>query len=268
MNTKEAIPYSRWYHAIQKRGARRHFDKNRLIEPGSITALENICSWFTPYEGARAVFIQHPAEDIFKGIIGGVGKIKDPPAFIAFIGMLEIDSIDEKSGYTGEGVILEATTLGLDTCWVAGTYYSERAARFLDLKKNEKLFAVSPVGYAFSDKSFEEKLMSGFGAAKKRHSPCRLGVINWEELPEWVQKSIDAARHAPSAINRQPWGFSADKTGITIYVRTKGGDLGFSKRFDCGIAMLHIEVAALYCGIKGEWEFLRNPQVAHFHKVG
>jgi hypothetical protein len=36
---------------------------------------------------------------------------------------------------------------------------------------------------------------------------------------------------------------------------------------DCGIAMLHIEVAALNAGMKGKWEFLKSPQVARF-RVG
>jgi len=268
MNKQPEIPSSRWYDAISKRGARRHFNKNRPIEPELVSALENICAQFIPYEGARAIFVNKPADSLFKGIIGGIGKIKNPPAFIAFTGIQEAGSIDEKSGYTGEGIILEATALGLNTCWVAGTYYPEKAAKFLDLKENEKLYAISPVGYAVNEKSFEEKLMSGFGTTKKRHSPSRLGVTNWEELPEWVRGSLEAARHAPSAINRQPWGFSADETSIMVYVRTRGGDHGFSKRFDCGIAMLHVEIAALHFGIKGEWEFLSDPQVARFHRVG
>jgi len=37
-----------------------------------------------------------------------------------------------------------------------------------------------------------------------------------------------------------------------------------SKQLDCGIAMLHIEVAALNCGIRGNWQFLKAPQVARF----
>jgi hypothetical protein len=39
---------------------------------------------------------------------------------------------------------------------------------------------------------------------------------------------------------------------------------GISKRLDCGIAMLHIEVAALDCGVKGKWELLEAPRVAKF----
>ena len=109
--------------------------------------------------------------------------------------------------------------------------------------------------------------MSGFGTTKKRHSPSRLGVTNWEELPEWVRGSLEAARHAPSAINRQPWGFSADETSIMVYVRTRGGDHGFSKRFDCGIAMLHVEIAALHFGIKGNGNSSATPRLHVFTEL-
>ncbi len=51
---------------------------------------------------------------------------------------------------------------------------------------------------------------------------------------------------------------------ITVSVNTAGREYGLSKRLCCGIAMLHIEVAALNCGIGGNWEFLEAPLVARF----
>ena len=34
----------------------------------------------------------------------------------------ELDDLDELAGYYGERIVLEAQMLGLNTCWVAGTY--------------------------------------------------------------------------------------------------------------------------------------------------
>jgi hypothetical protein len=51
---------------------------------------------------------------------------------------------------------------------------------------------------------------------------------------------------------------------IVVYVRTPGPEFTVSKRLDCGIAMLHIEIAAMSFGISGEWQFLNGPQVARF----
>ena len=91
-----------------------------------------------------------------------------------------------------------------------------------------------------------------------------ISELRQDELPEWIRSAIQAARLAPSAINRQPWGFDMQDGSITVYVRTGGREFSVSKRLDCGIAMLHIEVAAMSCGVGGDWQFLKVPQVARF----
>ena len=173
--------------------------------------------------------------------------------------------VQEEVGYTGEGIILEATALGLNTCWVAGFFRPESVASLIEIGSKERILAVTPVGYARKFESLEEKLMTGFGRTHKRLSISRLvngiEIVKW---PEWARASLEAAGLAPSAINRQPWGFDVQDGSITVYVRTGGPEFNISKRLDCGIAMLHIEVAALNCGVRGDWQFLKAPQVARF----
>ena len=79
-----------------------------------------------------------------------------------------------------------------------------------------------------------------------------------------MKTAIEAARLAPSAINRQPWGFSIEADSITVFERGSGIEFNVSYRLDCGISMLHIEVSALNSGYKGEWEFLNSPEVAKY----
>jgi hypothetical protein len=171
----------------------------------------------------------------------------------------------EEVGYTGEGIILEATALGLNTCWVAGFFRPEIASSLVEIRSNERILAVTPVGYARQFESLEERLMTGFGRTHRRLPLSKL-VSGWDraEWPEWVRVSLESARLAPSAVNRQPWGFEVANNSITVLVRTTGPEFNVSKRLDCGIAMLHIEVAASSHGYKGEWEFLQSPQVARF----
>ena len=259
------IPYSRWHLAITERRSRRHFDLNRPIEPETLVVLDTICKQFRPFPHARSRLVTESVKDVFKGIIGSYGKIKGAPAFIAFIGNMDSASVQEEVGYTGEGVILEATALGLNTCWVAGFFKPESVASLVEIKRNERVLAVTPVGYARRFESLEEKLMTGFGRTHKRLSISRLvngiEIVKW---PEWARASLEAAGLAPSAVSRQPWGFDVQDGSITVYVRTSGPEFNVSKRLDCGIAMLHIEVAALNCGLKGDWQFLKAPQVARF----
>src|SRR4030042_4613930 len=107
------IPFSRWYQAIQKRRSRRHFNPNRQIEPQKLAALETLCKSFTPFPHARSYLVAEPVKNVFKGIIGRYGKVKDAPAFVAFVGNMESPSVQEELGY--KSIILEATTLGLST---------------------------------------------------------------------------------------------------------------------------------------------------------
>ena len=262
------IPFSRWYPAIDKRRSRRHFDANRPIESDKLSALDTLCKWFMPFPNARSCLVTESVKEVFRGIIGSYGKIKGAPAFIAFIGNMNSASVQEEVGYTGEGVILEATALGLNTCWVAGFFKPEIVASLVEIKHNERVLAVTPVGYARRFESLEEKLMTGFGRTHSRLAVSRLiSELGHDTLPEWIRATIQAARLAPSAVNRQPWGFDVRNGSITVSVRTSGPDFNVSKRLDCGIAMLHIEVAALNCRVRGEWQFLKPPNVARFNSL-
>ena len=133
------IPSSRWYSVVHGRRSRRHFNPQRPIEPNSLIALDRMCREFTPFPHARAYLVSEPAKDIFKGIVGGYGKVSGTPAFIAFIGDMRAPSVREEVGYTAEGIILESTALGLNTCWVAGFFRPESVASLVEIKDNERV---------------------------------------------------------------------------------------------------------------------------------
>lgn len=55
-----------------------------------------------------------------------------------------------------------------------------------------------------------------------------------------------------------------EEDAITISVDSSQDSYQISKRLDCGIAMLHLEVGARFGGVKGYWEHLNPPNVAKF----
>ena len=258
------IPFSRWHAAISRRRSRRSFDSTEL-ESSVLVQLETVCREFRPFPQARAELVTQSPDKVFKGAIGPYGKIKGAPAFIAFIGNMDDPHIQEKVGYLGEGIILEATAMGLNTCWVAGFFRPKVAASLVGTSKNERILSVTPVGHATAEFSLEERIMTGFGLAHQRKPLTEIITgLDQAELPHWTKSALEAARLAPSAINRQPWRFYVEPQSITVSVNSPRFTFGISKRLDCGIAMLHIEVAALDCGVQGEWQFLQAPQVARF----
>lgn len=254
-----------WYTAISVRCSRRSYDKGRPIEKDAGEKLHRVCREFRPYAPARVEFVSEPPDDIFSRALGFYGNIKNAPAFLAFIGDMSDENVQEKMGYTGEGIVLEATSLGLGTCWVALTYRSKSALSMLKLNGGEKLLAVSPVGYTTEAWTFGENVFSVFGANRRRKSLAGM-VSGLDSLhrPQWAEKAVEAARLAPSAINRQPWSFYVGEDSITVSISVSGPQYNISKRLDCGIAMLHIELGALSCGVTGKWELLKQPQVARF----
>jgi len=254
-----------WYPAINTRRSRRNYDKGRPIGAEARNRLHEVCSGFRPYNSVRVEFIDEPPDDIFANALGFYGNIKGAPAFLAFIGDSADPNVQEKMGYAGEAAVLEATSLGLGTCWVALTYNAKAVKSLVSLGKGEKMICVSPVGYTTEQWSFEEKAMSGFGSNHQRKPlPSMVGGLPQTSWPGWVQSAVEAARLAPSAMNRQPWGFLVEERGITIYVKDRGLEFNVARRLDCGIAMLHLELGALSHGVSGNWELLKQPQVARF----
>jgi hypothetical protein len=100
------IPHSRWFEAIPRRRSRRTFDPNDPIGESSLAELDRACKEFAPFPHARACLVTLPSMDIFKGLVGGYGKITGAPAFIAFIGDMSAPSVQEEVGYVGEGIVL------------------------------------------------------------------------------------------------------------------------------------------------------------------
>ncbi|MFC1971754.1 nitroreductase family protein [Chloroflexota bacterium] len=258
------IPASKWHRVIKPRRSRRQFEP-RPLESKLLGHINSICNDFRPFSDARAVFVTDNPETVFKGAIGPYGKVKNAPAFVAFIGNTESSNAQEHVGYTGESIILEAEAMNLATCWVAGFFRRKVVESLINISKNERVMAVAPIGYATKVQSIEERIMTGFGITHRRKKLSGLvtGLVE-SKWPQWIKLSLEAARLAPSAVNRQPWRFHIEPDSITVSVNVMKREYGISKRLCCGIAMLHIETAAFNCGIKGHWEFLKQPQGAKY----
>jgi hypothetical protein len=257
-----------WHAAIPIRRSRRQYGSFPL-EPDMIAHIQQVCRGFHPFPQARAELITESADAVLGGMKGSYGLIKGATAFIAFIGDMDDPFVQEKAGYTGEGIILEATARGLATCWVAGSFRRKTASAIVELARNERIIAVSPIGHAPQSYTFGEKMLPTIVRAHKRKPLSELtGGLDEAAWPQWMRTALEAARLAPSAYNRQPWRFHLEPNSITISVDIPGREFTFSKRLDCGIAMLHVEVAALDRGVRGEWELLESPQVANFTVSG
>lgn len=257
------IPYKSWYAAIPQRHSQRTYNGKRLSNE-SLDHLENLCEKFRPFAGVRAVIIRETPQGVYKGIVGSYGEIQNAPHLAAFIGDMSVPEVQEAAGYLGQGVILEATSMGLQTCWIGGFFRPETLEHTLGLGEKERILSITPIGYGVSKKSTRDKVMS-FAIRSHRRKPLEKMVTNSsKEFTPWSRTALEAARLAPSAANRQPWRFTVKTDSIIVSTSKARGVSRISRRLDCGIAMLHLELGARVKGKQGEWELLSAPEVAKY----
>lgn len=254
-----------WYEATKARHSTRTYN-GQLLSSDLLTHLNKFTETLNmKLRGARVVLVEKNPDKVFKGIIGSYGKVKDAPIYAAFIGDLSDTNAQEKTGYLGELFIIQATALGLSSCWIGGFFDSEAVKEHIKTGETEKILAVSPLGYGTNVTSLQEKLMKGMVGSYKRKSLHELcSGLDESKWSEGIKSALELARLAPSAVNRQPWRFTVEADAIKVSVDSEKFSLGVSKRLDCGIAMAHIEIGAAFHGLEGDWEYLDSPDVARF----
>ena len=231
-----------------------------------------------PSPAARIVLIEHDAGSLFTGVLGkflgSYGRVEGATLAAAFIGRAGHEG---EVGYVGEAFILEATSLGLSTCWIAGTFDKERAAGVAELAEGERVVALTPLGFAGErprgerflrralkawDRLPIEKIAPGIdGGAAGGDDPTAREAAGAEPWPAWARSAVEAARRAPSGANRQPCRFRLDGDGLVL---SRASKIYWTAPIDFGIARLHVELGAAHEGVRGTWETLADPDVARF----
>jgi hypothetical protein len=250
---------SAWFEAIPRRVSHRTFN-DRPIASAVLERIGAVCDRLSNSASrrVRVELVPGVPDGVFKGLIGAYGGVSGATAFVAFLGS---DDALLDIGYVGEAIVLEATAAGLDTCWVAGSFDSQRTSRLFDLAEGEAVRAVSPLGHGARRRGVID-----FMAQKAVRSRTRLpletiapGVDRW---PDWARQAAEAARLAPSGVNGQPWRLRLEDGMLVVASKTKSPY--WTTPFDCGIAMLHAELGAMRSGLAGRWERLVEPDVARF----
>lgn len=162
------------------------------------------------------------------------GMFKGVHSLIVMKGPQNDINLREKLGYVGEKVILKATSLGLATCWVGGSF--ERQNPIFTVSEGEEFVCVITVGIAADKKSLIGNIMNRI----KRTKDIEAFYTSDDAVPDWFVAGINAVQKAPSAKNSQKVQFSYND-GI---VRASVPDSYRFDLVDLGIAKLHFELAA------------------------
>lgn len=175
-------------------------------------------------EGGLHMQLVSNEPEAFQGIMAHYGSFRGVRNYLALIGPKGPD-LDEKIGYYGERLVLKATQLGLDSCWVALTFRKGKCR--CTVAPGEKLVCVAALGYGVTH-----------GVPHKSRPMEDLCQVRGE-MPAWFRSGMEAALLAPTAVNQQK--FRLTLAGNTVQAESTGG---FYSKVDLGIVKYHFEAGA------------------------
>ena len=218
--------------AIDQRVSSRIYDGQPINENKQKEILYEIEKCNKEY-GLTISFIEDGSE-AFDSFGKSYGLFKGVRSLIMLKGPTENPNLDESIGYSGEKIILLATSLGLGTCWVGGTF--ERNNPMFSVADGERLICVIPIGNILDKKPLLNRVMK----LVMRRKPLDSFYTTDATLPDWFQSGVEAAQKAPTARNSQKVHFTY-KNGITTVSVPETYKLDF---VDLGIVKLHFELGA------------------------
>lgn len=209
--------------------------------------------------------------------IGTYGIVKKPAAYLAAIvgagGSSTPDAPESDRplfdlGFVVEGFVLEATRLGLGTCWLGGTFDKGGAAAAAGIVPGEALRALIAVGTPATKRALLDRFIrSAAGSADRRpvEALVRERGTNGKDggllADPAVARIVEAVRRTPSASNKQPWRLAIGRgEGSAVlmdlhleraprYEKLAGYGI---QALDGGIAACHAELAAVELGFAAE----------------
>lgn len=176
-------------------------------------------------EGGLNIQLITNEPDAFGGFMARYGKFSNVKNYIAMVGK-KGKQLDEKVGYYGEQLVLKATALGLNSCWVGLTFSKGKTA--CKVESDETLRCVISIGYG-QTQGVQHK-------NKPMEALCRIQG----DMPDWFRSGMEAAMLAPTAVNQQKFLLTLSG-GNSVRAETAGG---FYSKVDLGIVKYHFEIGA------------------------
>lgn len=247
---------------IKTRTSIRTYDDRPIDELNKekiINYLENVVGPFNAKVRFSIIDIEDPN---ISEKLGTYGVIKGAKNFIMASTKKEQRSM-EQLGYVLEKGILYATSLGLGTCWLAGTFKRQEFVKAIKLSQDEHLPVISPIGYPKEKRGIVDSFVR-FAAGSKNRKDFKEIFFDgsWDNGLDKVEDekyslALEMLRLAPSASNKQPWRVLVEDNLFHFYLeRNKGYGkaLGYDiQKIDIGIAMCHFELSMEELGFNGRW---------------
>lgn len=229
MTLKQRIDY---LEAVEARISRRTYT-NEPIAAEKIAFLKDRILAINSESGLTITWLEDGSKAFTA--VKSYGMFKNVGSVMVMKGPKTTADLSERIGYYGELLVLEATALGLGTCWVAGTY--DKDSDLFSLGPDEILVAVIAVGNVPTEETMKEKLIAR--TVRRKTLPLQDFYTAEGEAPQWFVEGIKAVQKAPSAVNSQRVRFHYTKEGVSA----SAPGTWATDPIDMGIAKLHFSLA-------------------------
>lgn len=239
-----------FYNTIFKRKSVRKYD----VKPLEVEILDEIDGFVSEI---KPLFenIATNLKIVSDGEVSGLLRVKAPHYLIM--------TSENKNGYqTNAGYIFQQIDLYLSSKGIGSCYLGLTQPK-KDIKSDMENEVVMVLAFGIPAENVHRKSISEF----KRKSLSEITDI--KEL----DNIIEAARLAPSATNSQPWFFTGEANIIHAYCIKPNFLKAFIynklNKFDMGIALLHLEVAARHVSKEVQYRLdetaVNNPPKGYYY---
>lgn len=218
---------------------------HQSVDPDQLERLVSLAAELSDASGLRLVVVADDP-DAFHGFRKSYGLFTGVRNYLVLAGNPQSPDFLEKAGYYGERWVLEATSLGLGTCWAGGSF--DRKSLHVELKPDEDIALLVVFGVTGETQSLRARLIRKAIHRKGKGVEQLLNAS--DQPPNWVLEGMKYVAIAPSAAHRQPVRFSC--SGDQVMASVPGR---FPMEWvDLGIAKFHFEAAAG----PGKWAWGNN----------
>ena len=208
--------------AIDARHSVRQYTR-RPIDGEILAALEDEIKACNEESGLSIRLVLNDPNAV-KGLFASYGAFENADNYLMLAGP-DTDDLFRACGYWGERLVLFAETLGLSTCWIAGSYKKKNVKKLL--REGDALAAIVSIGYAA--KAGRPHKSKTYEKVTETTGP----------VPDWFRKGVEAALLAPTAINQQQFRITLRDGEASI--RALPGPYA---KIDLGIVQYHFEIGA------------------------
>jgi len=209
--------------------------------------------------------------------IGTYGIIRNAPAYLVTVCETTKEALVD-CGYVFEKLVLYLESIGLNTCWIGGTFNRKKIKSQVEIGSNEMIPIISPVGYGAIKRSLVDITFRKFAKSDKRKDFDVMffkGDFNHRIEDDSVRAIFELVRIAPSASNQQPWRVVIGEDGRAHFYIERTPDYGKGRlsydiqMVDIGIAISHYEamVGQLTYDLKDPEIIIPNEETSYIMSV-